>query len=340
MMALPLAAPLRPSLLDVLEELYDELAPALASDDKAALRTTCRRALAAADGGARVLRLIVAWDADGLAALLARRRWPMLRSLDARHSQFSFPHARLWSRGAAALAAHPLPHLAELRLDDNALGDAGASALAAAPWPLRRLGVARCGVTAAGAAALAAAPWPLEALGAADNPALGAAGAAALAAARWPLREADLRRCGLAGAVGVGAALDGARWRPSLCVLLLAGNELGDGGAEALARQPLPALAVLDCAAAGLSRRGARALAAAGWARGCASLSVAGEFSCVLDRPVEAKKHPETNQPTSHSLSTGHSQNKFIALNSQITGSATRASRRSPRGPGAASSAS
>ena len=144
---------------------------------------------------------------------------------------------------ALAAALGPLAGLAELWLQDNALGDGGAAALAPALVPLsglRVLCLAENGVGASGSNAVFAALRALEALEElryAGNRA-GDEGAGALAAQlRYlrALRVLDLRRnrVGDEGAAALGGAL---RMADALRELMLEGNVVSDAGARDLAR--------------------------------------------------------------------------------------------------------
>ncbi|KAL4457528.1 hypothetical protein ABPG75_012393 [Micractinium tetrahymenae] len=158
---------------------------------------------------------------------------------------------------AEALAANTV--LESLDVGNSSFGDEGLAALApgiAASTSLRSLNLERKGISAAGCAALAAALAAGSGGGLAElllgQNSLGPDGLAALLGGSGlaGLRVLDLSACGLEGGPGLeplAAAMQESRL-PALASLRLDGNELGAGGAAALA--------------AGLGSAGAKALAA------------------------------------------------------------------------------
>jgi uncharacterized protein (TIGR02996 family) len=187
---------------------------------------------------------------------IASPQWRRLRALN-------LAGCMLGLLGARALASVRLDSLTELVLDGNGLGDAGAAALADAPWlgGLRTLGLAGDALGAAGVQALLSGPGPagLEALDLSLNRGLGDAGLRALADARCLQRLTTLKLQHLydpnripygrsvLGEAGVGALAD-SPYLGSLARLDLSSNLGLDAGVLwALAHAVgLPSLRALD----------------------------------------------------------------------------------------------
>jgi uncharacterized protein (TIGR02996 family) len=188
-------------------------------------------------------------------------------------------------RDRLALAAARCPHLTGLRaldLTKNRLTDAAADALAGSPTlsNLEALDLSENELTEVGARALAASPHlgGLRRLDLRQNP-IGPAGAAALAE---PDRLAGLERLGLAGC-GVGGprlhALPRAAGLLRVPVLDLSGNALGAAALKALLAPPpdVPVrLRELDLSRNDLGEGGARALAESPGLAGLRSLKLSG----------------------------------------------------------------
>jgi uncharacterized protein (TIGR02996 family) len=192
--------------------------------------------------------------------------------------------------GLAALIDSPfLTGLEVLELGNSPIGDAGAVALAACGWRLRKLSLHGCGIGAEGLAALAASPVlsPTRDLNLSGNPigegaaALGAsphlgqlrtlvlsgadlgdAGAAALAdaAALGALEILYLAKCGVGNAGAT--ALAAGKGLPALLTLYMSENYVGDAGAAALAASTgFARLLRLDLTSNAIGEAGAEAFA-------------------------------------------------------------------------------
>lgn len=144
---------------------------------------------------------------------------------------------RIGDEGLEALLSSPrLRRISELRLEENGLSSAGVRALAASPRMMKELSVLDLSGNDLGPDAiteLAPLVPRLEVLELDRNP-LGDAGARALAAAGPRCKELALTFTGL-GPEGLAALVD-AGVLAEMDSLQLAGNPLGDAGAEVLAR--------------------------------------------------------------------------------------------------------
>jgi len=238
-------------------------------------------------------RLYVGSDAEMddavLAALLADARLPALKELDLFGNRIGPPGVR------DLMASAKTAGLTMLVLGRNPIGDDGATAIAARPWPaLRQLGLAWTGMGPRGAAALVAAP----ALAALQRVEIGyqALGDEAVAPfARWSeLISLSAAKTGLLGP-GARALMEGGSAEaldladnllpegalgglgalsPRLRTLTLKSSGLGALDAAALAAVAAPGLKNLDLSMTKLGDDGVRALARAPWLGQLDSLNV------------------------------------------------------------------
>lgn len=230
-------------------------------------------ALQGGAGAAGLAELFVSYEragdggAEAVAAAVAS--CPVLARLYLWSCGFGRAGAEALARAAAASAT-----LCELDVSHNAIGDGGAAAVAVAiaeSCTLAKVRVYDCGLGAAGGVALGRAlerGGALTELDASANREFGDEGAAAVARAlrtNRTLTALFLSSCGVgpAGGRAIGEALATARGT-ALLVLDLAGNSVGDDGAEALARAlGRCALQSLTLATNRVGDRGAVALAEA-----------------------------------------------------------------------------
>jgi hypothetical protein len=211
----------------------------------------------------------------------------------------------LGEAGAQALAASPhTKNLVRLGLDSNRIGDAGAAALAASPHlrALRALSLADNRLTAAAFGDVTRGLPELRALSLAANPTAGDAGVAELAAAEVlkSLRALRLRNVGL-GPEGA-RAITRAAFAPTLRRLDLSRNALADEGVRILAAARFDSLQDLDL---GENDLGPAAIESLAQAQGLRALRVLGlhaknEYEAVPSPAIE----PLADAPNLDSLET------------------------------------